>query len=224
MPKRPDELLADRRLANYREWVGRPIHTRILIVGAFVLSVLVLAHGINGATVNGSFFGIDQENNLFTWLRVLLYFCAGVACLLAARSSEQSGWVWNGLGVLMLAFSLDDLAMGHEWLEQRSGRARLVVRFVYPVVGAALVALFFGVWRRLERTPRLLVAAAGFTLVFSEVAASLNTDRGHAVTIVLQILEQTSEAAVGVLILAAAAEPALDAVAAWALRRGPAAS
>jgi hypothetical protein len=193
---------------------ARPITYRtVLTTGAVVLLVLVVLHGINGATVDGRFLSLDQEANLPSWIRVILYFVAASACAAAALLGDRR--VWLGLAAVLLVFSLDDLAQGHEWLEGQTD-AHTLINVVEPAAALVVAAVIALACRRLGPLRRGLILAGSALLVVGFAASMLNGGRSHGATVALSTVEQLCEAAFGWFLLAAAIEPALDAVRHWA--------
>lgn len=194
-------------------WSSRPAHVRIVAAGVLVILVLIVAHGVNAVTGDGRFLSVDQEQNLPTWLRTMLFAAAAAACLVCWRLGDRHRRLWLGLGVLMLAFSLDDAVMGHEWLEaETDGRA--LVGWWEPLAGLAIAAVFAAAVRAMPSPQRGLVLAAAVSLVGGQAASTLPThvDLGHALVVLFSLAEQGLEALTGVFILAAAWGPARDLV------------
>ena len=193
----------------------RPAHLTVLLAGGVVICVLVLLHGINGATADGRFLSLDQEANLPSWLRVVLFFTAAAACAAAGSLGDRP--VWLGLAAVLLAFSLDDLAQGHEWLEEQTD-AHSLITVVEPLVALAFAAGLVVVCRRLGRPQSWLILTGSASLLGAFAAAAVNDDRSHAETVLLSTIEQSCEMAFGWFLLAAAIDPARRGVIAWAQR------
>jgi hypothetical protein len=195
------------------------LQQRIVVVGAAGIAVFAVAHAIDSVTWDGRFLKVDQESNLPTWARCLLYAGAAMLCVLAASRGGRKRIVWLGLGALMLAFSIDDIAMGHEWLEEQ-GDAHSLVKVWEPLAGVAVVVVFAFWTRRLAAGERMLALGAGLSVVLGQAASAASGEfGGHTATVVLSMSEQSFEAFSGVLIAAAAVEAALEALTAWATAR-----
>jgi hypothetical protein len=205
----PRNVLADR-------WARLASHERVVAVGVAAIGVMLVLHGINSATVDGRFLHVDMEQNLPTWARSLLYAAAAVACLVTARHGASDRRTWLALGLFMAAFSLDDVVMGHEWLESQ-GEGHALITIWEPLAAVAVLWVFSAAFRRLGSPQRGLILLAGVALVLGQACSSLG-DRvdAHSAIVALSCLEQSFEAMVGIFVLAAAWEPARAAVRRWA--------
>jgi hypothetical protein len=118
----------------------------------------------------------QDEGNLVTWLSAAILAAGGLLCGrvgLAERRSATAGWLgWVLLGVLLVAFGVDEVAQLHErtagpavdLVEDVTGQggtvARLLVAALAAAVGAAVLAVAVPWLRqRARRTRRLLLLA-----------------------------------------------------------------
>jgi hypothetical protein len=206
--------MGKRSLAD--RWDRLAAHERVIGAGVAAIAAVLLAHAVNSATVDGRFLHVDMEQNLPTWARTLLYAAAAAACLTTARWGSASRGAWLGLGLFMAAFSLDDVVMGHEWLEAQ-GEGHALITIWEPVAAVLVLWAFGAAFRRFSAPQRGLILLAGVSLVLGQGCSSLGDQvDGHAAIVVLSCLEQAFEAMVGVLVLAAAWEPAKAALRRWA--------
>jgi hypothetical protein len=191
----------------------------VVAIGVLAIGVFLALHGINHVAGDGRFLSVDQEQNLPTWARSLLYAFAAAACLTAARWGTEHRRIWLWLGLLLALFSLDDVAMGHEWLEDQ-GHGHALITIWEPVAAVLVLAVFWAAHRALPSPQRTLVVLAGVSLVLGQICSSLGDEvHVHGEVVLLSLLEQSFEAMVGVLLLAAAAEPAQRALRRWAYAR-----
>jgi hypothetical protein len=197
-------------------WSRLAAHERVVAVGMAAIAVALVLHGINSATVDGRFLHVDMEQNLPTWARSLLYAAAAAACLVVARRGASHRGIWLGLGLFMAAFSLDDVVMGHEWLEDQ-GEGHALITIWEPLAAVLVLWAFGAAFRRFGQPQRGLVLLAGVSLVAGQACSSLGERvHAHAEIVALSCLEQSFEALVGIFVLAAAWEPARAALRRWA--------
>jgi hypothetical protein len=169
--------------------------------------VLTVVHVINSLAFDWQFLNLNVEQNLPSWVSTLAFAIAGLASLAAGLGDRQPR-AWTGVGVLMLAFSLDDVAMIHEQLEDAwdEGIALLVVE---PVLAVAVVLVFAAAARTLAGVARRLLWGGLAALVIAQAASSagfLASDGARGLA-ALATLEEASEMMMAVLILAAAVQP-----------------
>lgn len=209
------EELGARHAATER-WRALALDARVVAIGVLAIGAFVALHAINHAAGDGRFLSVDQEQNLPTWARSLLYAFAAGACLTAARWGTEHRRTWLWLGVLLAVFSLDDVAMGHEWLEDQ-GHGHALITIWEPVAAVLVLAVFWRAHRTLPSPQRTLVVLAGVSLVLGQICSSLGDEvHVHGEVVLLSLFEQSFEAMVGVLLLAAAAGPARRALRRWA--------
>src|SRR5688500_7329223 len=86
---------------------------RVLAGGVLAAGILILLHGINAVTGEGQILDLNVEQNIPSWATTFAFTVAGLLSLgLGACGREYRPWLF--IGLLMLAFSLDDVAMLHE--------------------------------------------------------------------------------------------------------------
>lgn len=181
----------------------------MLVAGAIVLAGFVALHGVNHVTFDGRFLAMDLERNLFTWTRTLAFAAAGVACWLAAIERPRARRAWRLIAVFLVALSLDETVEGHNWLEEQVG-ATLVIVVVIPLATLVLAGGLVAGIRRMEPLPRLLLLGAALSLIGAQAVAAVNAgvDLPYVAIVVAGVAEQLLEAAVAILVLAAAWRPA----------------
>lgn len=196
-------------LATQLRWTRRVAATGIVVV-----LVLVVAHAASVPTVGWPFLNLNVEQNLPSWFSTVGFALAGIACL-AAAVGRRSRWTWGALGILMLAFSLDDLTMGHEFIEEQTD-AGVAILIIQPLAVLAVLALYLGAARSVNGLPRLLVVAALLALVGAQAGSSVGyaiiegeSGEGLLVNAVI-ILEEASEILASVFLLSAAVQPLLE--------------
>jgi hypothetical protein len=192
---------------------------RVALAGAAAVLALIALHVVNTATVGVQLFDLNEEQNLPSWASSFGFTLAGLAGLTIGLG-ERAMRPWLAIGALMLAFSLDDVAMLHERFEKLSheGAALLVIE---PLFVLGFVVVFVAAVRTLAgRLPRLLFAGAILALVLAQVASSAGFVREHVPVPlgVIVVFEEGAELAVSALLLAAMTQPLLARVRAILLR------
>jgi hypothetical protein len=194
-----------------------PLHWRVIVALLAAQAVLVALNGLNTFTLEERLFIIEEEANLPTWFSSMQFLVAALICGVAACAPGSSAAVWAPLAALMVAFSIDEVAMVHELLEEGSALLLRLTEFV--AIGAALFLLAH-VWRSLYGIERRLVLVAGCVLALSEAIDSVDheLDMGYVAEVFVNGSEEMLEMLVGTLVIAAAARPALGGVRALVAR------
>ncbi len=193
-----------------------PLSWRVFAIALAAQLPLIALHLLDAAAIHGRFLDINQEGNPFTWFRSIQFFAAAAACAIA-WSGGLNRRIWGPVALVMVFFSLDDVAMIHERSEAIGGLKHAVMG-LEALLGLIVLAAAIGAIRRLPpRTAGFLVAAL-LLLSLGEGAALLN-DALSPLAVVpehgLILLEQWSELLVGSSVLAAASEPAAMTIEAW---------
>jgi hypothetical protein len=196
-------------LATQLRWTRR-----VAATGIAVVLVLIVAHAASVPTVDWPFLNLNVEQNLPSWFSTVGFALAGLACL-AAAVGRSSHWTWGALGLLMLVFSLDDLTMAHEFVEEQTDEG-IAILIIQPLAVLAVLALYLGAARSVGGLPRLLVVAALLALVGAQAGSSVGYaiiegggGEGLLVNAVI-ILEEASEILTSVFLLSAALQPLLE--------------
>lgn len=192
----------------------------ILGAVAAAISVFLALHVINKATADGEWLRMDAEQNLVTWFGSALFLIAALASFGRSGLTPDRRVAWLGLGALMLALSIDEVAMIHERLED-AGDSRLSFFILQPVIAVGAVALLVAIMRDLDPADRPLIAAAIAALILAQAGsiAYSQLELEGAVGAAQGLSEEILELAVPGLVLAAA----LPRVWAWIGRSGAAA-
>lgn len=188
---------------------------RIVATMVAAEAVLVLLNGLNTFTWHSDFLIIENEANLPTWFSSTQLAFAAAACLLAGIAGGE--WIaWGPIAAVLTFFSIDEIAMLHERFENRVGDAA-VVDVAEPVGAAIAAAVAYLIVRRLSGLTRVLIVAAGASLVMAQVFSAANSalDPPYELSNVLSIGEELWEMLMGTLALAAAAPHALRALDRW---------
>ena len=122
---------------------------RILVRASVVVAIFLVLHAVDALTFDGPIFHIDEEQNLPTWARSLLYAFAGAVWVVRARLGDPNRGLCLSVGVLLILFSIDDTVMGHEYLEAHSENASALVKIWEPLAGLAVAVIFVQAARRL---------------------------------------------------------------------------
>ena len=151
-------------------------------------------------------FDLLEESNLPTWFSQAQFLLAAGACASAGMQDPQARRAWLLLAVAMTFFSLDEVAMIHERLEDH-GSVELDLLVVEPLLGLALVAVVYGTLRgRVERRVLVLLGAAGVILVLAQASSAIDgvAEPDGFVYDLLATLEEVFEFLTGSFVLAAA--------------------
>jgi hypothetical protein len=212
------EALRDRGVTPVQLTRLRPktLHWRIVTVGVAVIGLLAAAHVVNRYVSDGRLFRVDAEANVPTWGSSFQFGLAGLACLGVAAGGPDRR-LWTALGLLMLFFSLDEIATLHELLSAEIGSST-AEWIVQPPIGATVIALLLIAGRRARGPagPLLLAAACALVLGHLSGLATPGTERGP-VAAVIKVFEESFEMLLGTFVLAAAA--ARGAALGWSIRR-----
>ncbi|WP_372788542.1 hypothetical protein [Paraconexibacter sp.] len=176
---------------------------RIVLRATVVVAVFLILHGVDALTFDGRIFHIDAEQNLPTWTRTLLYAFAGGVWIVRYRLNDRHRGLCLSIGVLLVAFSIDDTVMGHEYLESQAEDPESLIKVWQPLAGLAVAAIFVQSARRFTGIDRWLFVAAAGSLLIGQGASATNDDTGGAVTVLLSTVEQVGEAYFGIFLLAA---------------------
>lgn len=178
------------------------------MLGSAAVTVLVAGHVLNSVAFDWPFLNLNAEQNLPTWMSSLGFACAGLAWLAAGFGNAPPQRAWAALGVLMLALSLDDVAMIHEYLED-VGNERAMLLVIEPALALMIVASFAATARTLPRPSRQLLWSGLMALIVAQLASSSGflAEGGTLSTAALAAVEESSEMMMAVLVLSAAVEP-----------------
>jgi hypothetical protein len=155
-----------------------------------------------------------DEGNLVTWLSSVVLAAGGVLCIRAGQATRRAGadgWLgWMLLGVLLVAFAIDEVAQIHErsagpvvdFAEditgQSGGVARVVAAALAAAAGIAVLVVAIPWLRRLAPHTRNLLLVAG-ALYFGgafglEIVARL-LEKADVLGFVLDVLPSIEELA-----------------------------
>ncbi|MEA2387209.1 MAG: hypothetical protein QOJ22_1383 [Thermoleophilaceae bacterium] len=179
-----------------------PAPTTVVYAACAVLALLVAAH----LATDLKLFDLLEESNLPTWFSQAQFLLAAGACTAAALQDQRARTAWLLLAAVMTFFSLDEVAMIHERLEDHAS-VELALLVVEPLLGLALVAVVYTALRgRVDRGVLLLLGAAVLSLVLAQAASAINgvAEPTGFVYDLLAILEEVFEVLSGSFVLAAA--------------------
>jgi hypothetical protein len=171
-------------------------------VSGAAIALLAAAHAINRVTFDSDLLRLDLEANVPTWASSMLFGLAGLASVVVGAAARQRLWI--GLGALVLALSIDELAALHERLSGQLG-ADAAEWIVQPLAGLAAIALLVAVGRQAGGSVQRLLLAAVAALVLGHLAelATPAPEEGP-VAAALKILEESLEMLVAAFVLGAA--------------------
>ena len=167
-----------------------------------VIALLVAAHLVTDLKV----FDLLEESNLPTWFSQAQFLLAAGACIAAAMRDEHARPGWLLLAGVSALFSLDEVAMIHERLEDQ-GSVELALLVVEPLLGAALVAVVYATLRsRADTRVLLFLGAAVVSLALAQASSAINgvAEPTGFVYDLLAILEEVFEMLTGTLVLVGA--------------------
>jgi uncharacterized integral membrane protein len=185
---------------------------QVLAGGLIAACVLIALHGINAVTVEHDLLDLNTEQNVPSWATTFAFTVAGLLSLgLGACGREYRPWLL--IGLLMLAFSLDDVAMLHERFEANTHES-FALLVLEPLIALGILVLFAWAARTVKGLSRLLLVGTVVALVLAQAGSSLGSE-SESVPIPLSILiviEEGSELLMGVLLAAAVVEPLMAAL------------
>jgi hypothetical protein len=195
-----------------------PVTFAILAGGLALQAVLVVLHGINKELLgDANFLALDKDNNLPSWITTALFVAAGLACGLLAWLRPRERVPLAFLAVVALLLSLEQMAQLHGELEEDLGDVMTLV--IQPLLAVGLVAVVALAARGLPSLSKLLLWAAIACIAVSQLSSMINSDLDppYALVVFFQTVEEVGEMLTAILLIAATAQPALDAIAARAL-------
>ena len=178
-------------------------------IGFAVVAGFVALHLVNRLTIDSVLLNINEEQNIPSWGSTFVFAVAGLIALVAG--AERRAWL--AVGVVMLAFSLDDVAMLHERLEDETDEG-VALLAIEPLVALAVVAVFVLAARTVTKLSRYLLLGGVLALFVAQGTSSvgfLRDELGIPLGL-LVIVEEGAELLSGVLVAAAAVDPALSAL------------
>jgi hypothetical protein len=183
--------------------VTRALASNNVLRAACALIALLVAADL---ATHLTFFNVLEESNLPTWFSQAVFLLAAGACTVAALQDERARTAWLLLAAAMTFFSLDEVAMIHERIEDH-GDIELALLGVEPLLGIALIVGVYAVLRsRVEKRVLLLLGAATLALVLAQVTSAIDgvAEPTGFVYDLLAILEEVFEMLTGTLVLVAA--------------------
>ena len=185
---------------------GLPLWAVVGLVAVVVQVGLIGAHGVNSAFLgDGEMLALDREASVGTWVSTHLFFLAGAVALANAPLDPARRWLWVGIGVLFVGFSLDDIIQLHEAGEREvdSGFSFLGIQPLIVLIATVLLLRL----RRGQAAPaRALLAAAALALVaaFASSLLAAYVDLPHVLIVVASVAQETLETLMATALLCAA--------------------
>lgn len=174
----------------------------VLRASCGVIALLVALHVATDAKV----FDLLRESNLPTWFSQAQFLAAGAVCAFVGLRDEYARTAWYLLAGVMTFFSLDEVAMIHERLEDRQG-TELALLVVQPLAAVVIVAAIYRALRGrvVGRVLALLGVALG-SLVLAQVSGAINhlAEPTGFVYDALAVIEEVGEMLTGTFVLVAA--------------------
>jgi hypothetical protein len=133
----------------------------------FVLDRLNRATGLDSAVLD-----IGGEHNVVTWFSSVQFAVAALVAGVALGTGAARASVWGPIAAAMAIFSVDEVTMLHERVEDAAGD--WVVEVLEPLVALALVLVAVHVLRAVGRRERLLLVAAAGALLAAQATAAFN--------------------------------------------------
>jgi hypothetical protein len=190
----------------------------ILLGGLALAALFVVLHGINKEFLGDRLFlALDRDPNLPSWTTTALFFAAGLACGLLAWLRPSGRVPLAVLAVFAMLLSLEQMVQVHGDVEKELGDLATLV--IQPLMALGLVAVVFWAARDLPALSKALLWGAIIAIAVAQGSSEVNLqfDPPYAINIFFQTLEEVAELATGVFMIAAAAQPALDAIVARVL-------
>ena len=179
---------------------------QLVLTGSLVLIAgLVCLHAMNKIFLGDrDVFALDAEQNPATWISSTLFATAGMATLLLSWVDKTSRYLWAALGVVVLAFSLDDAVELHEATEREAESLSRIV--LQPLVAGFLAGILVLLGQRLPRPEKWLLRSAAGVAVVALAASLLNAywSPPYGILVSVAMLEETAEMLFPSLIIAAA--------------------
>jgi hypothetical protein len=201
------------------DWVrASPVTFAILCAGVALQAVLVVGHGVNKELLgDANFLALDKDNNLPSWITTALFVVAGLACGLLAWLRPRERIPLAFLAVVALLLSLEQMAQIHGELE--ADLDELMTLVIQPLLAVGLVVVVALAARGLPPLSRVLLWAAIACIALSQLSSMVNSelDPPYALLIFFQTVEEVGEMLTAILLIAAMAQPTLDAVTARVL-------
>lgn len=201
-----------------------PLTYALLGAGIALAFALVALHVVNKTLLgDGTMLALDQDANLPSWLTAVLFAVAGLACWLLARMRDTRRAALVLLGLIAVGLSFEQTVQLHGELEQEGGDVVMLV--VQPLLAVGFVAVVALAARDLPHRSRLLLVGMVAAIAVAQGSSMLNSrlDLPYAGIVVVQTLEELAEMSTAILLLAALAQPLVDAVVARVLRERAAA-
>lgn len=209
-----------RRLGRLREVYdavrGSGTTYRILLAGIALVAALVVLHGLNKELLgDANFLALDKDNNLPSWATTALFVVAGLASGGLAWLAPHGRIPLALLATLALLLSLEQMAQIHTRVEEDLGDGATVV--LEPVMALGLIGVVALAGRGLPGLSKALLwmAIASIALAQGSSLANSEFDLPYAAAVLFQVVEEVAELLTAVLLIAAAIQPALDAVVAY---------
>jgi hypothetical protein len=190
----------------------------VLVVGVVLEVLFVLLHGINKELLGDRrFLALDRDPNLPSWTETALFVVAGIAMALLAWLKPAARVPFAVLALLGFLLSLEQMAQIHADVEEQLGDLATFV--IEPLMALGLMLVVAWAARHLPSRSNVLLwaAIASIALAQGSSLVNLHFDPAYALTIFLQSLEEVAEIATAVLLIAAAAQPLVDAIVARVL-------
>jgi hypothetical protein len=197
----------------YEQVRASPVTFAILAGGLALQAVLVVLHGVNKELLDdANFLALDKDNNLPSWITTALFVAAGLACGLLAWLRPRERIPLALLGLVALLLSLEQMAQIHGELEADLGDVMTLV--IQPLLAIGLVAVVALAARGLPTLSKVLLWAAIACIAVSQLSSMVNSefDPPYALVVFFQTIEEVGEMLTAILLIAAAAQPALDAI------------
>jgi len=187
--------------------VGLNAPARRVLIAALAIEAGLIALHIPARIADGAkIFRLDEEANLPTWFSSSQFLIAGLVCAALAFGEKRRRTGWAVLAVLMVMFSLDEVAEIHERVEDKAG-FDLALLVLEPLVGVAVLVVVWRAMRTLSGAPAtflVLALAAAFLAQLMSIVTGHFEPSSQAVEYVVQALEEVFEMLTGTFVLVAA--------------------
>lgn len=196
-----------------RETLARyPLTAWILGLGLLVFAFFVFMHGVNRVLLDdGYVFSLDHDQSIPSWATSALFTLAGVGAALCAWLRPGGRKQMAVLAVIAFGLSMEQVIQLHGHVEEEVADPGAFL--LEAAVGLAVIAAIVLAARTLEPPHRYLLLGAIGALLLASLASQANQggDLPHSGVVFFQTVEEISEMLTALLIVAAVAEPVLQA-------------
>jgi len=197
----------------YSEVRASPVTWAVLIAGAAIIALLVLAHGVNKELLGDrSFLALDKDANLPAWTETAMFAIGGVGFGVLAWLKPKARASLALLGGIALLMSLEQMAQLHTRVEDELGG--IATKGIEPLMAIGLIAIVVFAGRQLPRLSKICLWGAVVAIAIAQGSSMLNSEFSlpHAPLVFFQTTEEVGELLTATLFIAATLQPIIDGV------------